>query len=130
MTKVLSTQTHKLNDGDSVMSPVGSTLKVVYVRELVGSRDRYEIMWKNEDGVQFFQNVSGRGSYLVIVEEEQDEFDDSRNFAGELATFLSDFEAVRSIQSFQDAGVLTNDDGFVITTYDNSEFQITVTKSR
>jgi hypothetical protein len=39
-------------------------------------------------------------------------------------------EEVKSLHSFEDAGVVTNNQGFVLQLNDRSEFQITVVKSK
>ena len=39
-------------------------------------------------------------------------------------------EITESVQTFQDAGVLTNNKGLIITLEDGSEFQITIVQSK
>jgi hypothetical protein len=47
-----------------------------------------------------------------------------------IADALYDAEGLRSIQTFRDAGVMTNNRGLVINTADGSEFQLTIVRSR
>jgi len=37
---------------------------------------------------------------------------------------------LKDVQSFEEAGVMTSDDGFVVRLKDGSEFQVTVVKSK
>ena len=64
---------------------------------------------------------------------------DEKSFAAELREVLaetqdaSEFitqENIARIDSFEDAGVLTNNAGLVVTLVDGSEFQVTVVRSR
>ena len=43
---------------------------------------------------------------------------------------LAQQDEIRSILTFEEAGMLTRDSGLVVQTNDGSEFQITVVKSR
>ena len=37
---------------------------------------------------------------------------------------------IRNVQSYQNAGLLTNNDGLLVTLEDGSEYQITIVRSR
>ena len=54
----------------------------------------------------------------------------AKEIADKLADLLEDSEddGLVSVRTFEDCGVLTRDEGFVIR-YDNSEYQITVVQS-
>ena len=43
---------------------------------------------------------------------------------------LADRDEIRSILTFDEAGMLTNDKGLVVRASDGSEFQITIVQSR
>ena len=50
-----------------------------------------------------------------------------------IESLLSDDEyhdGLKSIETFEENGNLTNNKGLVITTFDDSEFQITIVKTR
>ena len=50
--------------------------------------------------------------------------------AGELSLEDTDLDEARSILSFEDAGVLTSDEGLVLKMANGTEFQITIRQSR
>jgi len=48
-----------------------------------------------------------------------------------LIMYIDDSEdVIRKIQTFEDAGVITSNEGLVIRTDDGSEFQLTIVKSK
>lgn len=49
---------------------------------------------------------------------------------GELSMEDTDLEEIRVAQSFNEAGVLSSDEGLVLRMQDGSEFQITIRQSR
>ena len=49
---------------------------------------------------------------------------------GELSLEDTDLEEIRVAQSFNEAGVLSGDEGLVLRMQDGSEFQITIHQSR
>lgn len=49
---------------------------------------------------------------------------------GELSLEDTDLEEIRVAQSFNEAGVLSGDEGLVLRMQDGSEFQITIRQSR
>lgn len=49
---------------------------------------------------------------------------------GELSLEDTDLEEIRVAQSFNEAGVLSSDEGLVLRMQDGSEFQITIRQSR
>jgi len=51
-------------------------------------------------------------------------------FEGFLRELLGEQDEIRSIMTFEEAGLLTNDKGLVVRTSDGSEFQITIVQSR
>lgn len=56
---------------------------------------------------------------------------DAKTFAKKMATACDlDDASVSSVESFEDAGVITADDGFVVRFDNGDEFQVTVLQSR
>ena len=53
-----------------------------------------------------------------------------RMFEEFMQEILADQDQIRSIMTFEEAGMLTNDKGLVVRTSDGSEFQITIVKSK
>lgn len=47
-----------------------------------------------------------------------------------LYSFIAEGHTITKIRTFQDAGLLTNNEGLVVTAEDGSQFQITVVQSR
>ena len=64
---------------------------------------------------------------------------DTNTFAADLLDLLGDHicdelnhgsSPIRNVQSYQNAGLLTNNDGLLVTLEDGSEYQITIVRSR
>ena len=53
-----------------------------------------------------------------------------RMFEEFMQEILAEQDGIRSILTFDEAGMLTNDKGLVIRTGDGNEFQITIIQSR
>jgi len=47
-----------------------------------------------------------------------------------IADLLTEQDEIRSTQTFEEAGMLTQNNGLVVRTIDGSEFQITIVKSK
>ncbi len=60
------------------------------------------------------------------------EIDTAKEFALCMSDIVDQFleDELKDVQSFEEAGVLTSDAGFVVRLKDGSEFQVTVVKSR
>ena len=55
---------------------------------------------------------------------------DANLFAADLLVLVYEDQRVKSVQTFREVGMLTNDTGLVVTMKDGSEFQLTVVQSR
>ena len=55
---------------------------------------------------------------------------DANLFAADLLVLAYEDQRVKSVQTFREVGMLTNDAGIVVTMKDGSEFQLTVVQSR
>jgi len=55
---------------------------------------------------------------------------DANLFAADLVVLFYEDQTVRSVQTYAELGMLTNDAGIVVTMKDGSEFQITIVQSR
>jgi len=61
---------------------------------------------------------------------EVDSADDLADATQNALEDLEDELGIKSIRTYQEAGVLTRDAGFVVRTRNGSEYQVTVVKSR
>lgn len=60
----------------------------------------------------------------------EQEIQDELGLMLEAVAIANDCEAVDSVETFEEAGVMTSNKGLVIRTADGSEFQLTIVKSR
>ena len=51
----------------------------------------------------------------------------SKRWQDELIDYMSEHEFVRRVATYQEAGILTNDKGLVVTMPDGAHYQITIT---
>lgn len=64
---------------------------------------------------------------LELVMEARDDADDPAN---DLAEQVEGLEAIQTVATYADVGMMTRDNGLVIRTADGREFQLTIVRSR
>ena len=80
--------------------------------------------------MRFANNLAGEREYINKQGDETTMATTETDVRKQIQYAMSECESVMYTTGFEDAGVMTNDTGFVVKMDDGSEFQVTIRQSK